>query len=62
VSGAGDGDDLALDLWSVDDHDVHANVRRALVDAAGGVVGPCDVRRGELLQRLVDQAERQLAR
>lgn len=61
-SGAGDDDDLSLDLWSVDNHDVHANVRRALVDAANGAAGPCDVHRGLMVQRLVDQAERQLRR
>lgn len=59
---AGDGADLSLDLWSVDHDDVHANVRRALVESANGVDQACDVRRGLMLQRLVDQAERQLRR
>ncbi|WP_117000391.1 Gfo/Idh/MocA family protein [Desertimonas flava] len=58
--GDGDGDDVSLDVWSVDNHDVHANVRRALVDAAAGMNVECDVHRGAMLQRLIDQAERQL--
>ena len=57
---SGDGDTMAIDLWAADGHDVHANVRRALVDAAHGAAGPCDVRRGLMVQRLVDRAERQL--